>query len=141
MPTKLNNLQTKSANAPIPFSFRNEIATKGFNKSAEAIISEKIEAYVLESYPRIGICKISYDYKGVRTIDWARVEIPDGPTNNFPVFNSKVLIEVKNQKPIIKKRMISDWNEYYSNRKTPTDNLPCGDSSVGYRIIPGANLD
>ena len=141
MTAKLDNLYKKSTSAPIPFSLRNEIATKSFNRSAEAVIPEKIEAYVLESYPRIGVCKISYYLKGVKTIDWAKVEIPDGPVNNFPTFNSKVLIEVENQKPIIKKRILSDWNQYYANQKTPTDSLPYGDSSVGYRIMPGANLD
>ena len=143
MPAKLDNLRIKSVSAPNPSSFGNAIATKVFNRSAEANVSIERMAEVIDSDERANTCKLVYTNEdGIKTItDNVIVSLSEAFKNSFPRPGSRVIIRILNKMPIVVREYIDDIDQFYAKRKIATDNSPNGDASVGYMILPGGGLD
>ena len=143
MSAKLDNLRTKSIGAPNPSSFGNAIATKVFNRSAEANVSIERMAEVIDSSERANTCKLIYtNEEGIKTItDNVIVPLSESFKNSFPKPGSRVIIKLLNKIPVVVREYIDDIDQFYAKRKIVTDNSPNGDASVSYMILPGGGLD
>ena len=115
----MNNLRIKSVSAPNPSSFGNAIATKVFNRSAEANVSIERMAEVIDSDERANTCKLVYTNEdGIKTItDNVIVSLSESFKNSFPRPGSRVIIRILNKIPVVVREYIDDIDQIYVKRK------------------------